>query len=177
MKATSLLVTASVAGALVIGGAATGATLAAWHDQAAVNAGTLASGDIALTADSYRSAEMPALTGLAPNAPKAVRLSLRNSGPTAAKNLRLRGSVTAVDSSNAEVPVQLSFRKLGSAGEACTAADTFPLGVGDVLTDALAPEETGHVCVKVALLREVLPAEAATSQITLTLTGTQVTLP
>jgi alternate signal-mediated exported protein len=84
----------AVVGALLIGGATTGTTLALWTDQAMVNEGSVQSGNIELTVNGTASATFTPITNLAlntgstPGAAQSFTATLSNSG--SGKNMRMQ---------------------------------------------------------------------------------------
>lgn len=174
MKLGSILATATVVGAVAIGGATTGTTLALWRDAAAVPSGTVTSGDIALTVNGSATATLPPLGSMQPGVSHTVPLSFTNTGTGA--NLRLVASISSVSSTNAAgVPLTYRFRRL-AAGEPCSATGSFTTfaGAAIALTDPLAPGASAHACMTVTLDRSSLPSSQQSSTVTFTFTGAQV---
>lgn len=176
MNVRSLLSTVAVAGALVLGGATTGTTLALWRDQAALPASSVASGSLAVSAGGLGS-----LTNLQPGVSQLVSGTLSDASPSTAKNLRTTFHLDGVATSNSAVAgyLMVSATAVPSTGT-CTATSSFkPVGPGwtsTALTTAGVPAGTSvRLCLTVQLdpaAPESTRGQSAT--LTLTLRGQQV---
>jgi predicted ribosomally synthesized peptide with SipW-like signal peptide len=181
MKPTGLLLSVSVIGAVAVGGAVTGTTLALWSDQAAVAGGTVASGTIGLTVNGSTSVDLGSrFANMQPGEARTEDLTFRNSGSGA--NLRLQVVLASVSQApapgSAPVPLTLEYRTTGTA-DCASGGGYAPLptesGAGiPSLTGPLAPGESASVCLRVGLDLDILPAQTATSTVTIDLRGEQV---
>ncbi len=181
-KTTSLLVTVSVIGTLVIGGALTGTTLALWRDQATIAAGSAQSGSIALSVNGTTTADLGAMDQLGPGEARTVSATLTNSTPVAAKNLRMQVHLDAVTSNNPALDsvLEVSAGAVTGAGS-CTAAGTGFNPVGSsypatqVTTTSLGPQASVTLCVTLRLPASAPSASQGQSgALTFTFRGEQV---
>jgi predicted ribosomally synthesized peptide with SipW-like signal peptide len=112
---------AAVVGALVIGGATTGTTLALWHDRENLT-GSVASGSMTFTVDGSSTATFAAVSSLALNngntagSPHTFTATLAAGGE--GKNLRMRLFVDDVTTSTAELDSGLEIALAGVADAA-----------------------------------------------------------
>jgi hypothetical protein len=179
-KATSLLVTVSVIGALVIGGALTGTTLALWRDQAPLAAGQVQSGSIALSVNGTATASLGALNGLQPGVAQVVSANLTNSSPAAAKNLRMQVHLDSVSSSNPALDAVLEASVSTTTGSCVAAGAGFkPVGSGysstQLTSNSLAAQTSVTLCVTLRLPSSAPPAALGQSgTLTFTFRGEQV---
>jgi hypothetical protein len=118
---------ATVVGALVIGGATTGTTLALWHDEAALGASKVEAGSMTITVDGQTSATFTTITNLAlnnestPGTPQAFTADLVAGGE--GPNLRMRMFVDDVTTTSGDLNNGLEIALTGSAtADACPAA-------------------------------------------------------
>ena len=174
MKSRSLVTAAAVVGALVVGGATTGTTLALWRGQATMPGHTVQAGSIGLTVNQSVNVGLGSLT-MQPGESRTIPLTFTNTGQ--GKNLRLTTSVSAINASNnAEVPLSFGFRSM-AAGDTCTTASTglTPYtGSSIPLAGPLSAGGSATACMLVTMTRTALPTTEQTSTVTLTFTGNQV---
>ena len=174
MKSRSLVTAAAVVGALIVGGATTGTTLALWRGQATMPGHTAQAGSIGLTVNQSVDVGLGTLT-MQPGESRAIPLTFTNTGQ--GKNLRLIASVSEINTSNnAEVPLSFGFRSM-APGDTCTAASTgltTYTGSSLPLTGPLNAGESTTACMLVTMTRTALPTAEQTSTVTLTFTGNQV---
>lgn len=170
MYARPLLTTVAVTGALVLGGAATGTTLALWRDQAAMAATAVSSGSLTVSA-----AGLGSLTGLEPGVGQVVSGTITDTSPSAAKNLRTTFHLDGVSTSNNAVAGHLlvSATAVPSNGN-CTATTAFkPVGPSytstALTTTGLPAGTTLKLCLTVRL-DPAAPSSARGQSATLTLT-------
>ncbi|QZY29829.1 hypothetical protein [Nocardioides coralli] len=165
----------AVAGALLVGGAATGTTLASWVDSAQLAGTAVSSGTISLTVDGTTTAtfaSLPALSlnvGGTPGAAQSFTATLRND--SVGKNLRMRMYVDDVTTGQADLNGGLEISVAGAApAAACPAPAWQNLSATnntEVTGAPLAPGGTRKLCVS---LRVRAGAPAATASRTGTLT-------
>src|SRR5690242_1418280 len=110
---------ATVAGALLIAGAGTGATLATWHAQTQVVLGSVRSGSIALTVNGASSATLGALGAMKPGDSRTVTATLTNAAPAGAKNLRMGVYVDSASTGTSAIDAALHVVDVGTG--ACSA--------------------------------------------------------
>lgn len=176
MKAPHLLLAISVIGAVAIGGAVTGTTLARWQDRATMPAATVTSGTFAFTVNEQsQTLTLGSWTTAANTESRAFPLSIRNAGT--GKNLRMVASVTAVTRTNPSgVPLTLRFGMVDGPGQ-CTVTTA---GLAEftsqpvALTPQLAPGTTGHGCLVATVQRTSPPATAQNASVSITIQGKQV---
>lgn len=178
MKLKRLLHGVTVVGAVAIGGAVTGTTLALWSDQAPMAGGSVTAGTFELSVNGHAQtldlgswATTRSWSGSSDTESRAIPLTFRNDGTGA--NLRLRAAVTGVGNSNpVGVPLTVRFAR----GSTCT-PDTPGTGYtsGSLeLTDSLAPGESADACLVATVTRTSAPAAAQTATVSITFQGTQV---
>lgn len=147
MKAKSLLL-ASVVGAVAVGGALTGATVASWRDSAPINAGVLRTGDLSLST----TLSTTTLGPLEPDQKAYATLTLDASGE--GKNLRTVTTIDSIGGFTPDGPLTLRFRPM-AANDQCSEAASAPSswktwhGTPLTLTDPAFPTLT-KACVEVA---------------------------
>jgi predicted ribosomally synthesized peptide with SipW-like signal peptide len=172
-----ILLVATVIGALFIGGAVTGTTLALWRDQATLDGSQVTAGELTFTVKNApeTSVTIGTLPNLVPGgAPATVEGVIRNTSPAEAKNLKL--DVKLVGLGVATVPAatggfSLSHLKIDVRRKPATGCPT--LSVGELVdatvsytTDNLnaAPlsssNRTVNICLSVAA-KSSMPGSAA----------------
>ena len=155
---------ATVVGALFIGGATTGTTLALWHDSTSTSAGLLKSGVMSMTAGSPTPTSVSVERGH--NSARSVTTRIADTSQDGSKNLRQNTKVTAVRLSGDTSGLVLSQLRLAvtpKAGDCPTTAPTSTaldytsdwLG----LTQPAATDQWRDVCITVSA-----PASAATGK-------------
>jgi alternate signal-mediated exported protein len=108
-----------VAGALVVGGATTGTTLALWVDRTAVSEGQLRSGSIALVVNGSTSAtfadisDLALSTGSSPGAARSFTATLSNAGT--GKNMRMNIQLDDVTTTSDALNTGLEIAVQGAA--------------------------------------------------------------
>jgi alternate signal-mediated exported protein len=148
---------AAVVGALLVGGAATGTTLALWSDSAPMASSGVAAGTIAKTADGAKDAAYVGVTGLAlndgaiPGGAYSFATTLANA--STGKNMRLQMFVDDVSSANPLLNqgLEVGLAAVPTASDCPTAAPGFsPLNAQNSLTvtpDGIPNGERRAVCV------------------------------
>lgn len=164
-----LLLAFSVIGAVAIGGALTGTTLATWRDTATTGPAVVEAGNLRLQVNASSAATLPAVTGLQPGVPQMRVLTVTNDG--VGRNLRMVARSASVTVSGA-TPLELAFRARTSGSDSCSAGTYTPLVSGTVLTQPLAAGASTQLCLSVST--KAVPYQSSTSTVTLGLTGTQV---
>jgi predicted ribosomally synthesized peptide with SipW-like signal peptide len=181
MKPTGLLVSVSVIGAIAVGGAVTGTTMALWSDRATAAGSSVTAGTIGLTVNGSTTVDLGArFATMQPGEARTETLTFRNTG--SGRNLRLQVELASVAQTVAPgspaVPLTLEYRTTGAAD--CASGGGYaplPAAPGtdfSPLTGPLAPGETASACLRVRLDLVELPAQAATSTVTIDLRGEQV---
>ena len=170
MNARPLLTVAAVTGALLIGGAATGTTLALWRDQAAMAATSVSSGSLTVSA-----AGLGSLTGLEPGVSQVVSGTIADTSPSAAKNLRSTFHLDGVSTSNSAVADHLKVSATAVPGNGACAATTALKPVGPsytstALTTTGGPAGTTRKLCLTVQLDAAAPTSARGQSATLTLT-------
>ena len=176
MKAQRLLLAISVIGAVAVGGAVTGTTLARWQDHATMSATSVTSGAFAFTVNGQtQTLNLGSWSTSANTETRAFPLTIRNDGT--GKNLRMVTSVTGVTKTNPSgVPLTLRFGMVNAPGQCTVGASglaeftTQPIA----LTPQLAPGATGHGCLVATVERTSPPATAQNASVTITIQGKQV---
>ena len=155
----------AVVGALFVGGATTGTTLALWQDRAVLPGARMEAGELTITVKDAgeTTAALPAITGLVPGGdPVTVSGIIRNTSPAAAKNLRIdvRLSQLSVASAPAATTgftlANLKFDVRARTGASCPplTADQLSAAVGYTTSAlnaaALTADQTVPICVSVA---------------------------
>lgn len=181
MHRTLVAVPLAVVGALLVGGAVTGTTLALWQDTEPLNRGSLSSGTLGLTVNGASAVQLASLPGsLQPDVGEVIKVTLQNSAPATAKNMRAVYFLDAVTSDNSALngAVQVDARR--TYGTTCAAATSGfkPVGTGYTSTrltsTPVSPQATATIC-----LTFRLPASAPASSrgqtggLTLTFRGQQ----
>jgi alternate signal-mediated exported protein len=167
----------AVVGALLVGGAATGTTLALWHDQASVAAGRLGSGAIALQVDGSTTATFTPLSGLAmnngasPGSAQTFTATLKNSSTGTNMRMQMHLDDVATSNGNLDTGLEIALSSTGQPAD-CAAATTGydPLSATNSLvisTDGVANGGTRALCVSVRV-RGNAPAGVASQAGTLT---------
>jgi predicted ribosomally synthesized peptide with SipW-like signal peptide len=186
MSRTPLVV--AVVGALLIGGATTGTTLALWHDQETLS-GSVSSGTMAFTVNGSTTVTFDAINNLAMNsgdqagAAQSFTADLTAGG--AGKNLRMRMFVDDVTTGSSELNDGLEVALTGAptAGDcpAATAATYTPLSgtnsveVTNSSVAGVPPGTSRALCVAVRVRPNAPAATAGKSgQLTITFRGQQV---
>jgi hypothetical protein len=181
MKRTGLLLSVSVIGAVAVGGAVTGTTMALWNATATAAGSSVTSGTIGLTVNGVGSVDLGTrFAGMQPRETRTERLTFRNTG--SGSNLLLRveldSAAQTVAPGSPQVPLTLEYRTTGT--EDCASGSGYaplPAAPGPgfpPLTGPLAPGESASVCLRVGLDLDTPPAQAATSTVTIDLRGEQV---
>ncbi|MFZ5849582.1 MAG: hypothetical protein ACOYX5_19620 [Actinomycetota bacterium] len=135
-------------GAVAVGGALTGATVAAWRDSAPVDAGVLRTGDLSLSTSLSTTTVAPLEPGQ--KAYATLTLDARGEG----KNLRTVTTIDSVDGFTANGPLTVRFRPKEAGSGQCSelaAADGWEPWNGTPLqlTDPIFPTLT-KACVEIA---------------------------
>lgn len=179
MKAQRLLLAISVIGAVVVGGAVTGTTLASWRDQAALPASSVTSGSMSFAVAGPASAPLPVLGDMQRDEPRVFETEIRNSSSEAARNLRLEVRPTGFSSTNPDMPLTVAVQR-PAAGQQCSAVTGFRAFTSaewslstPALTGSLAPSETDRVCVQVTITGATTGSDKS-SNVTLDFLATQV---
>lgn len=174
-------------GALVLGGAATGTTVARWQDAATVSGGTLGSATVAVTVDGAAVAtlgslpSLPANDGATPGATRTVTAMLLNDSTRGAKNMSMQlhlDDVTASDPTLAEV-LEVAAATV-APGEPCPSPAGPFTRVRDHRSTSLGPEtlrpgDARQLCLDVRVRGGADPASlGGTGVLTLTVRGQQV---
>jgi hypothetical protein len=158
MKTLRLLLPIAVIGAVAVGGAVTGSTLARWRDTATMSGTTVTAGSLSFTATGPGSTALPALGGMSRGAPRAVEMELGNSSPGGARNLRLEIRPAGYTHTNPGMNLDVEVRAL-TAGEQCSTgltgfapfkAPAWP-AAGPALTPPLAPQQHARACLRVTV--------------------------
>ena len=100
MRGKFLAVPVAVVGALLVGGAVTGTTLALWQDTVSVNRGTVSTSGFGLTVDNSAAANLGTLPTLQPGESAAVEVDVKNTGTNKAQNLKVDYYLDTLTSSN-----------------------------------------------------------------------------
>lgn len=174
---------ATVVGALIVGGATTGTTLALWHDKATLT-GSAQSGELVLHVDGETATTLTLPGNLALNsgssagAPQPFTATLKNAG--AGKNLRMQIHLDTV-TSNADLTAGLEVAVATvSAGDACptpTNGDYKPLSAWSttaLTTSSLAPDATRKLCGNVRVKGGATNIAGKSGTLTLNFRGQQV---
>jgi hypothetical protein len=145
----------TVVGALFVGGATTGTTLASWVDSESLAGTAVSSGTISLTANDSTTATFAAIDNLAlnsgatPGTPQSFTVTLRNA--SVGKNLRMRMYVDDVTTTQADLNsgLQVSLAGAGSAGTcpSPTWQDLSSTNAVQVTATPLDPGATRTLCV------------------------------
>lgn len=174
-------------GALLLGGAATGTTIAAWHDRATLPSAALGSATMALTVDGSTAVslgavpELPANDGPTPGAARTITTTLRNDSSPGAKNMLMQLHLDQVTASDAALAGVLELAATAVApGEPCpTPAGAFaPVAGhpgGPLTATPLAPGESRQLCLDLRVRGGTAPsALGGSGTLVLTLRGEQV---
>jgi hypothetical protein len=178
MRTRAVLLVA-VVGALLVGGATTGTTLASWRDQAGAASGSVASGSMALTA-----ASTPATLSVARGTTGTTLVTVSDASSAQAKNLVQRLTPTVTGTLPSGVSATLTTR----SGSTCTstvqgAVTTGPSGSFvtclnvSVASGATATSATVTVSVAGRQLRGGTPAGWTATDRTVTVPVTVFTAP
>jgi hypothetical protein len=177
---------AAVVGALLVGGAATGTTLALWHDSAAIGAGSLDSGTIGLTLNGATTVTFAALPTLPLNsvdtagAPQSFSAAINN-GSTG-KNMRMQVLLDNVVASSSALQdnLELAVTTVASGGT-CPATgqvykslNAYP--VTTLTTTPLMPGVGAKLCVDVRVKANAVTndIQGESGVLTFSLRGQQV---
>jgi hypothetical protein len=168
----------AVVGALLIGGATTGTTLAQWHDEAPVQAGSITSGSLSHTVLNGGDTRLGVIS-LAAGAADAASVTgtVRDTSAVGSKNLRQEIRVSDVQLTDATNSLSLSYLRLAVAPKStasCPAAVPSSPAAGyasSVLQRTGPGSPTYDVCVAVAA---TAAAPASTGRLQLTFAGVQV---
>ena len=173
---------ATVVGALFIGGATTGTTLALWHDQESLAAGALQSGNLII--DVRKPGEVIAQLGslsLVPGEAKAIPATVLNSSQTGAKNLRMNirflGATVTGDPSTpaadtAANNLELNVAPRGSSGSCVPASAGYtPLATPNV--DPLNATPLGYEQLDLCVSMRATSGEGTDGVVTLTFEAVQ----
>lgn len=178
MKAQRLLLAISVIGAVVVGGAVTGTTLASWQDRAALPASSVTAGSMSFAVAGTGSAPLPVLGDMQAGVPRVFEMEIRNSSPEAARNLRLEVRPTGFTSTNSNMPLTVAVQRPvpGQQCSAITAARAFTSAEWSLstpaLTGSLAPGQSDRICVQVTITAAI--GSDKSSNVTLDFLATQV---
>lgn len=179
MKAQRLLLAISVVGAVVVGGAVTGTTLASWRDQAALPASAVSAGSMSFAVAGPASGPLPVLGDMQPGQPRVFETQIRNSSPKAARNLRLEVRPTGFTSTNPAMPLTVAVQR-PEPGQQCAAISAFRAFTNaewslptPALAGPLAPGESDRVCVQVTITGATTGSDKS-SNVTLDFLATQV---
>jgi hypothetical protein len=178
----------AAAGALVLGGAGTGTTLALWTKSATVPSSSVTAGAISVTVNGSTSASIAGPTGLARGAgtaagtAKSVSATLKNDSPSTAKNLRMTIYLDTVTANQADLNTNLEVAAstVTTSGTCPTPAGTFkPVGAGYTSTlltgTSTLPQASLKLCVDVRVKGGSTAATASKSgTLTFTFRGQQV---
>lgn len=175
----------TLAGVLLVAGAGTGTTLAAWHDQRPADLGVVRSGSLGLTVNGSTAADLGTLTALPAGSTYTVSATLTSTAPGTAKHLR-----TAVYVDGVRLGGSVSAQALGLALVAVPLAGGCPAATGagrspgsysgDALLDGtgapleLAPQQSARLCVTLLPTGAGVPPGGESAPLTLTLSGRQV---
>ena len=176
MRAQRLLLAISVIGAVAVGGAVTGTTLARWQDSARLQPASVTAGTFGFTVNGQtQTLNLGSWSTSTNTETRAFPLTIRNDGT--GKTLRMVASVTGVTKTNPSgVPLTLRFGMVNGPGQCTVAASglaeftTQPIA----LTPQLAPGATGHGCLVATVQRTSPPATAQTASVSITIQGKQV---
>ena len=178
----------AAAGALVIGGAGTGTTLALWTKTATVPASTVTSGTISVTVNGSTSATIAGPTGLAVGAgstagtAKSISATLKNDSPATAKNLLMAIYLDTVTANQTDLNtnLQVAASTVATSASCPSPAGTFKT-IGTAYTSTLltgpstVPQASLKLCVDVRVRGSATPGAANKSgTLTFTFRGLQV---
>lgn len=167
----------AVVGALLIGGATTGTTLALWHDQTSVDSGQLVSGEMAFSVQNGGAIDLGDLTLVQGGAAVAITGTVTDESSLGAKNLRQDINVAGATLTGAEGGLTTGHLLLDvtpmpaagcSAGLPVASAAGFTSGV----LGQTGPGETFEICVRVAATSGA--PVGGTGTLNLDFTGVQV---
>ena len=179
----------AAAGALVLGGAGTGTTLALWTKTVTVPASSVTSGAISVTVNGSTSASIAGPTGLArgvgpgnAGVAKSVSATLKNDSPSGAKNLRMAIYLDSVTASQTDLNtnLQVAASTVATTGTCPSPAGTFKT-IGTGYTSTLLtgtntqPQASLKLCVDVRVRSGAgAAADNKSGTLTFTFRGQQV---
>lgn len=189
---TPLAVT--VAGALLIGGAATGTTLALWHDSRSLSAGTVQSGQIRLTAGDGATTTDIALgdTGALPlptatEAGDSVRVTpapeLMNATALSNRNLRMNVFIDQVIVAGGLAAADVELAVTATSGTTCSSVPpatsfytpgVYGLGAWRITTQQLDRQQKVRLCIDVRVPQGSTDAKGKSGSLKFTFRGQQV---
>lgn len=179
--------TVAVVGALLIGGATTGSTLAVWRDQANLSGSQVTAGELTIMVKDAgeTSAALPAISGLVPGGnPVTVTGLIRNASPGAAKNLRVDVNLSDLAVASSPAPtsgftlanLRVDVRPQPTGGcpilSAAQLSDAAGYATAALNPAPLIADQTVPICVSVAA-RSTMPT-GASGQVSMTFRGVQV---
>ncbi len=168
----------ALAGALLVAGAGTGTTLAAWHAQQPVRLGSVQSASADLSVNGKSVADLGPLTGLHAGEATTVPVTVTDAAPPEAKDLVL---AVYLDNATTSVPAiddALTVDVRPTSGGCAPAASGVPLAqYRDTQPLAtLAPQQSVSLCVTLGLPATAGPPPGGLSgTLSLTFRGQQVT--
>lgn len=184
---TRAVLVVGLVGALLVGGATTGTTLATWRDQAATGSGTVRSGTFLLdingggTTTAISLGTLPPLalnSGATPGAARAQQATLNYS--VTGKNNRMQLALTSISASQPDLVagLEVAASTVTPPASCPTPAGTFtPLGSYAATPLGTLASSTGSrtLCLSIRVRGNAPAAVAGKSgALTLTLTATQV---
>jgi alternate signal-mediated exported protein len=175
----------AVVGALLVGGATTGTTLALWHDQAAVDNGELGSGAIVLQVDGRTTAEFAPINGLAlnagasPGSAQTFTATLKNG--SSGTNMRMRMHLDDVTTPNGNLNngLEIALSSAAQTGDCAMATTGYaPLSAPNSMEFSTAGVPNGGtraLCVSLRVKASAAPDVASqTGTLTFLFRGEQV---
>lgn len=172
MRGALLLTAASVVGAVAVGGAVTGSTLALWQDQRSLPAASVTAGTFGLDVRGQASATLDNLTGLQLGVRQAqpIRFISTGTGRNLLMNVRL---LSVTESNPTGVSLLIQHRARSGAGDDCTGGAYTILSAGSTLASSIPAGGSAEACLGVTLQGAYLPPVATSSLVTLTFEGVQ----
>jgi predicted ribosomally synthesized peptide with SipW-like signal peptide len=182
MKAAGLILATALVGAVAVGGAVTGTTLALWRDQEQIPASSVTSGSIGLAVNGRVTLDLGDRFALMkPGETRTQRLTFTNTG--SGSNLLMRVSLMSVartiEAGSPQVPLTIEYRRSPAADDCSAASGYVPLPETPpsgfvALSEPIAPGASSSICLRVRLDSTSLPDRPAASKVTITLRGDQV---
>lgn len=167
----------AVVGALLVGGATTGTTLALWQDQTSVDNGQLVSGEMAFSVQQGGDIELGDLSLVQGGAAVSVTGTVTDESPAGAQNLRQDIRLTGVTLAGADGGLTtghllLEVTPKPASGCSSEVPGTAAAGYTSSVLGQTVPGDTFEICVRVAATANA--PVGGTGTVDLDFTGVQV---